>query len=223
MFEQELLLQAKNYNFNFSEHQGEGFLYIFTGGLEKSHDFIAELKNNPKLKFSILTDLTATDYPDKEVRFELVYNFLSLANNIRVILKIAIDENADAKSLTHLYSAANWYEREVWDMYGIKFLNHDNLERILTDYGFEGHPLRKDFPLTGFKEVRYDEASAKVIYEDVSLPQEYRDFDFMTPWQGNTLPGDEKSNNNDVDVVKTVDTPKPKLQASSVLPGDKKS
>lgn len=199
MFEQKLIEKAKNYNFILEQFQDEGFLYIFKGELDKLNGLVAELKNNSDFKFSILTDLTATDYPDRVERFELIYNFLSLSNNVRVVLKASIEENITVKSLTNLFSAANWYEREVWDMYGIKFLNHNNLERILTDYGFEGHPLRKDFPLTGFKEVRYDAGQAKVIYEDVFLPQEYRDYDFVTPWQGNTnLPGDEKVKNNEL-------------------------
>ncbi len=236
MFEQELLAQAKKNNFNFIEYQEKGYLYIFTGKFEDLHIFISEIKNNHQLKFSILTDLTATDYPDKDHRFELVYNLLSLKNNIRIIIKIPISGNIAVESITNIYSAANWYEREVWDMYGIKFLNHSNLERLLTDYGFEGHPLRKDFPLTGFKEVRYDQTSAKVIYEDVSLPQEYRDFDFMTPWQGNNiLPGDEKVNNNALDAknqehkaadlgsLNNKEISKEKQKTKEVLPGDKKS
>lgn len=135
-------------------------------------------------KFSMLIDLFAVDYPARQNRFEVNYNLLSISNNYRINLKVDIAEEKALPSVVKLYSAAGWFEREVWDMYGIKFTGNPDLRRILTDYGFEGHPLRKDFPLTGYKEVRYDFEKKKVVYEDVNLTQEFRDFDFSSPWFG---------------------------------------
>ena len=147
-------------------------------------EVIQFLKFNEKCKFKQLIDIAAADYPDEEHRFEICYLFLSHENNLRI--KIIINFNLDEKipSITKLYPSANWMEREVFDMYGIKFKNHPDLRRILTDYGFDGHPLRKDFPLTGFNEVRYSEKDKKVIYEKVKLEQDYRKFDFDSPWEG---------------------------------------
>ena len=142
------------------------------------------LKTNEKCKFRQLTDITAVDYPRKEKRFKLVYLLLSHENNYRLIINSNIKEKTIVPSITKIFPSANWMEREVFDMYGITFKDHPDLRRILTDYGFEGHPLRKDFPLTGYKEVRYSEDQKKVIYESVKLEQNYRNFDFESPWQG---------------------------------------
>jgi len=142
------------------------------------------LKTNQKCKFRQLIDITAVDYPQKEKRFKVVYLLLSHENNLRLIINTSIDEKETIPSITKIFPSANWMEREVFDMYGISFKDHPNLKRILTDYGFDGHPLRKDFPLTGHTEVRYSEEKKKVIYESVKLDQEYRDFDFESPWEG---------------------------------------
>ena len=142
------------------------------------------LKSDENLKFRQLIDIAGVDYPDQEKRFQLVYLFLSHEKNIRVKLSIRFDPKQIIDSLTKIFPSANWMEREVFDMYGIKFKNHPDLRRILTDYGFKGHPLRKDFPLTGFNEVRYSEREKKVIYEPVKLEQNYRNFDFESPWEG---------------------------------------
>jgi len=147
-------------------------------------DTVQFLKSNENCKFKQLIDIAGVDYPENEKRFELVYLFLSHENNLRVkvLIKFQIDQSIN--SLTKIFPSANWMEREVFDMYGIKFKNHPDLRRILTDYGFKGHPLRKDFPLTGFNEVRYSEKDKKVIYEPVKLEQNYRNFDFESPWEG---------------------------------------
>lgn len=142
------------------------------------------LRDDADLQFRQLTDLTAVDYPERPARFELVYILLSISENCRVRVCVPIDEDAVAPSVTELFSSANWAEREVWDMFGIYFSGHPDLRRLLTDYGFEGHPLRKDFPLTGYVEVRYSETQRRVVYEPVHLTQEYRDFDFLSPWEG---------------------------------------
>ena len=142
----------------------------------------------------MLLDITAVDYPKRTKRFEIVYILLSLRNHLRIRVKIFINDNEIVPSVSKLYKCARWYEREVWDMYGISFKGNDDLRRLLTDYGFEGHPLRKDFPLTGFVELRYDEAKKKVVYSKVKLTQDYRNFDFLSPWEGKILPGDEKAN-----------------------------
>ena len=142
------------------------------------------LKTNEKCKFRQLIDITAVDYPKKEKRFKLVYLLLSHENNLRLIISSDIDEKTIVPSIVKVFPSANWMEREVFDMYGITFKDHPDLRRILTDYGFEGFPLRKDFPLTGHSEVRYSESKKKVIYEDIKLEQNYRDFDFESPWQG---------------------------------------
>ena len=142
------------------------------------------LKTNQKSKFKQLIDITAVDYPQREKRFKIVYLLLSHENNLRIIINISIDEKEIVPSVTKIFPSANWMEREVFDMYGISFKDHPDLRRILTDYGFDGYPLRKDFPLTGHTEVRYSEEKKKVISEPVNLDQEYRDFDFESPWEG---------------------------------------
>ena len=152
------------------------------------------LKGDANCWFSTLVDITAMDYPDRAKRFEVVYHFLSMYQNHRIRLRAAIRDDEMMPSITDIHPSANWFEREVFDMFGILFSGHPDLRRILTDYGFRGHPLRKDFPTTGYTEVRYDEAAKRVVYEPVSLVQEYRQFDFMSPWEGAQyiLPGDEK-------------------------------
>ena len=147
-------------------------------------EVILFLKNNIETKFKQLIDITAVDYPEKDKRFKLVYLFLSHEINSRIIVDFFVNENEVVSSLTSIFPSANWMEREVFDMYGIKFKDHPDLRRILTDYNFEGHPLRKDFPLTGHNEVRYSEDNKKVIYEPVKLEQNYRNFDFESPWDG---------------------------------------
>ena len=152
------------------------------------------LKTDNACKFSTLVDLTAVDYPERPKRFEVVYHFLSMFQNHRIRLKMAIREDEIVPSITEVHPSANWFEREVFYMFGILFSGHPDLRRILTDYGFRGYPLRKDFPTTGYVELRYDEAQKRVVYEPVKLVQEYRQFDFMSPWEGANyiLPGDEK-------------------------------
>ena len=142
------------------------------------------LKNNNVCQFRTLIDITAIDYPEQEERFCLVYHYLSMQQNIRIRIKSFVKEKQIVPSITNLFPSANWFEREVFDMYGILFSNHPDMRRILTDYGFQGHPLRKDFPTTGYLELRYDQEKKKVIYEPVKLTQEYRNFDFMSPWEG---------------------------------------
>ena len=152
------------------------------------------LKSDPDCHFTSLVDITAVDYPEAVARFQMVYHFLSMFQNHRIRVKVALTEADMVPSLVDVYPAANWFEREVFDLFGILFSGHPDLRRILTDYGFRGHPLRKDFPTTGYTEVRYDEVQKRVVYEPVSLTQEYRQFDFMSPWEGAQyiLPGDEK-------------------------------
>ncbi len=152
--------------------------------IEEIIQVILFLKTNEKCKFRQLTDITAVDYPRKEKRFKLIYLLLSHENNYRLIINSNIKEKTIVPSITKIFPSANWMEREVFDMYGITFKDHPDLRRILTDYGFKGHPLRKDFPLTGYKEVRYSEDQKKVIYESVKLEQNYRNFDFESPWHG---------------------------------------
>ena len=161
-------------------------------------DIVQFLKSNENCKFKQLIDIAGVDYPENEKRFELVYLLLSHENNTRIKILIKFQINQVINSLTKIFPSANWMEREVFDMYGIKFKNHPDLRRILTDYGFKGHPLRKDFPLTGFNEVRYSEKDKKVIYEPVKLEQNYRDFDFESPWEGTKYVKEiNKKNKND--------------------------
>jgi len=152
------------------------------------------LRDDPICKFTQLVDIAGVDYPSRARRFDIVYHMLSMNHNHRIRVKITTDEDTAVQSCFPLFPNADWYEREAFDMYGIAFENHPDLRRILTDYGFEGFPLRKDFPLSGFVEVRYDEGRKAVIYEPVNLPQEYRSFDFLSSWEGGdyVLPGDEK-------------------------------
>jgi NADH-quinone oxidoreductase subunit C len=156
--------------------------------------FVEFLKADAACRFSTLVDITGVDYPDRQKRFDVVYHLLSMYENQRIRLRVAVREEDIVPSITPVHATANWFEREVYDMFGILFSGHPDLRRILTDYGFRGYPLRKDFPTTGYTEVRYDEAQKRVVYEPVSLVQEYRQFDFMSPWEGAEyiLPGDDK-------------------------------
>lgn len=158
-------------------------------------EFADFLRSDAACRFSSLVDITAVDHPTREKRFDVVYHFLSMYQNHRIRVKIAVGEEDMVPSLVDVFPSANWFEREVFDMFGILFSGHPDLRRILTDYGFRGHPLRKDFPTTGYTEVRYDEAQKRVVYEPVKLVQEYRQFDFMSPWEGAqyVLPGDDKA------------------------------
>ena len=153
------------------------------------------LKCDRSCKFSTLVDITAVDWPGREERFDVVYHFLSMYQNHRIRLKVRLREGETMPSITQIHPSAGWFEREAFDMFGIIFTGHDDLRRLLTDYGFRGHPLRKDFPTTGYTEVRYDETEKRVVYEPVKLTQDYRQFDFMSPWEGAkyVLPGDEKA------------------------------
>ena len=167
---------------------------IITAKLKNIYSLLEDLKKKENLNFEMLLDITAVDYPKRAKRFEIVYILLSLKNHLRLRVKTFINDSEIVPSISKLYKCARWYEREVWDMYGISFKGNDDLRRLLTDYGFEGHPLRKDFPLTGFVELRYDETKKKVAYSKVKLTQDYRNFDFLSPWEGGILPGDEKAN-----------------------------
>ena len=173
--------------------------------LIKKEDLVSTLmflKDNPSISMESLIDITAIDYPGNEKRFILVYNLLSVSKNFRIKVKTKTNEDNPVCSVTEVFPCANWYEREVWDLFGIRFLGHPDLRRILTDYDFDGHPLRKDFPLTGFTQVRFDDELGKVVNEPVKLDQEFRNFDNLSPWEGMSkyLPGDEKSNiSNDKD------------------------
>ncbi len=152
------------------------------------------LRDDAAMLFTILLDVCGVDYPERPERFEAVYHFLSIRHNQRIRLKVITNETTPVPSLVDVFPTAGWFEREAWDLYGILFAGNPDLRRILTDYGFEGHPLRKDFPLTGFVQARYDEEQKRVVYEPVKLTQEFRSFDFLSPWEGDvTLPGDEKA------------------------------
>lgn len=159
-------------------------------------DVLQFLRDDRECAFKVLIDICGVDYPDRAERFEVVYQLLSMTQNCRARVKVATDEDHPVPSAVSIFSSANWYERETWDMYGVYFSGHPDLRRILTDYGFEGHPLRKDFPLTGYVEVRWDDELKRVVYEPVKLVQDFRNFDFLSPWEGMTdvqLPGDEKA------------------------------
>lgn len=158
-------------------------------------DLVDFLRSDSSCRFSTLIDITAVDHPSRPQRFDVVWHFLSMYQNQRIRVKVAIREDEIVPSLTGIFPNANWYEREVFDLFGILFGGHPDLRRILTDYGFSGHPLRKDFPTTGYVEVRYSDTEKRVVYEPVNLTQEYRQFDFLSPWEGAkyVLPGDEKS------------------------------
>jgi NADH-quinone oxidoreductase subunit C len=153
------------------------------------------LRDDPNFMFKQLVDVAGVDYPDRPQRFEVVYQLLSFKHNQRIRVKVQTDEHTPVPSVTGIFSSAGWFEREVWDMYGVLFSDHPDLRRILTDYGFDGHPQRKDFPLTGYVELRYDVEQKRVVYQPVKLNQAYRSFDFLSPWEGPeyVLPGDEKA------------------------------
>ena len=161
-------------------------------------EVLSFLKNDVQCQFVSFIDICGADYPSRAKRFDVVYHLLSPRQNIRIRVKVQADEDTMVPSATGVYPGADWFEREAYDLYGILFSDHPDLRRILTDYGFEGHPLRKDFPLTGFVEVRYDDEAKRVVYEPVELKQEFRNFDFMSPWEGTdyVLPGDEKAKTN---------------------------
>ena len=171
---------------------GELTLSVNSADLVKVATF---LRDDPTCAFSCFIDVTAVDWPQRERRFDVVYHLLSPTKNHRVRLKIEVDDATPVASLTDLFPGANWFEREVYDLYGVVFTGHPDMRRLLTDYGFEGHPLRKDFPLTGFVEVRWDDEQKRVVYSPVQLAQEFRTFDFLSPWEGPSypLPGDEKA------------------------------
>ena len=173
---------------------GELTLQANAGDIVKVATF---LRDDPRCRFSCFIDVTAVDWPAREKRFDVVYHFLSPTKNCRVRVKVEVDETTPVASIIGVFPGADWFERETYDLYGIMFTGHPDMRRILTDYGFEGHPLRKDFPLTGFVEVRYDDEQKRVVYEPVRLNQEFRNFDFLSPWEGAPygLPGDEKAGN----------------------------
>jgi NADH-quinone oxidoreductase subunit C len=156
---------------------------------------LTHLRDDPGCLFKVLVDICGVDYPERAERFDVVYNLLSLRHNRRIRVKVRTGETTPVPSVVSVFSAAGWYERETWDLYGVAFSDHPDLRRLLTDYGFDGHPLRKDFPLTGHVEVRYDEEQKRVVYDKVRLTQDFRSFDFLSPWEGMTrqLPGDEKA------------------------------
>jgi NADH-quinone oxidoreductase subunit C len=156
---------------------------------------VGRLRDDPRCQYWSLIDITAIDWPARERRFDVVYHLLSPAQNRRVRVKVEVDETTPVPSIIEVFAGADWFEREVYDLYGVPFTGHPDMRRLLTDYGFEGHPLRKDFPLTGFVEVRYDDEQKRVVYEPVRLAQEFRNFDFLSPWEGPdyALPGDEKA------------------------------
>ena len=172
---------SANLRFEKIEIQNDNLICL--SDVENLIENISQLKKHPELKFKQLVDILAVDYPSKEKRFEVVYLLLSHEKNLRISVKVRVRDDEKIFTLTNIFPSANWLEREVFDMNGIIFQNHPDLRRILTDYGFEGFPLRKDFPLTGYKEVRYDPEKKKVTYEPVKLQQAYRDFDFKSPWQ----------------------------------------
>tara|TARA_B100000963_G_C22574776_1_gene647845 strand:+ start:716 stop:1333 length:618 start_codon:yes stop_codon:yes gene_type:complete len=173
--------------------KGELSLYCSSKDLTKVLLF---LRDNPSLSMECLIDITAVDFPNDDLRFLVVYNLLSISKNFRIKVKIKLQDDDIINSVSEIYPCANWCEREIWDLFGIRFKGHPDLRRILTDYDFEGHPLRKDFPLSGFTQVRYDSELSRVVVEPVKLDQEYRNFDNLSPWEGmgKYLPGDEKSN-----------------------------
>jgi NADH-quinone oxidoreductase subunit C len=172
---------------------GEPILHVAGGDIVA---VMQALRDDPQCLFKMLLDITAVDYPERGQRFEVAYQLLSVKQNQRIRVKVHTDEATPVPSIVSVFSSAGWYERETWDMYGVIFSGNPDLRRILTDYGFDGHPLRKDFPLTGYVELRYDNEKKKVMYGPVKLPQAYRSFDYLSPWEGMTtvqLPGDEKA------------------------------
>ncbi len=179
--------------------KGELTLAVQRSSLVKVLTF---LRDDAHCQFQQLMFIAGADYPEREQRFEVIYHLLSLRHNQRIRVRVEVSEEKLVPSVTGVFSSANWFEREVWDMYGVAFTDHPDLRRLLTDYGFEGHPLCKDFPLTGYMEVRYDEERKRVIYEPVKLAQEFRTFDFLSPWEGYSgpqgLPGEKKKKNHAV-------------------------
>jgi len=177
----------------FYVYKGELVLLVERDALVRAMCF---LHDDGACQFKLLMDLCGVDYPERAERFEVVYNLLSVRHNQRIRVKVVTDEVTPVPSVVDVFPTAGWFEREVWDMYGVFFAGNPDLRRILTDYGFDGHPQRKDFPLTGYVEMRYDPEKQRVVYEPVKLPQAYRSFDFLSPWEGMTdvmLPGDEKA------------------------------
>lgn len=185
--------KAGSYVTGFTEIKGQ---LIITAAAINIVNLLTFLRDDTGVEFKQLIDICGVDYPSREKRFEIVYQLLSLKFNNRITVKVNVDEDTNVPSVCEVFSDANWLEREIWDMYGVRFTEHPDLRRILTDYGFEGHPQRKDFPLTGYVEVKYDEQKGRVVYVPVHLHQEYRNFDYLSPWEGNVpyvLPGDEKA------------------------------
>ena len=194
------ILDTKKYistktDIKYKFYDNDKYIGIILENKSDLNKFIKFLKDDKNLLFNQLIDISAIDFPSREYRFDVFYLFSSLTKNQRILIKISIKVDDFVESITPLYFAANWYERECYDLFGIQFQNHPDLRRIMTDYNFEGHPLRKDFPLTGHNEVRYDDLEKKVVYEKVNLQQEYRNFDYQSPWEGleNQLIGDEKA------------------------------
>lgn len=177
---------------------GEITLYVARDAIL---DVLTKLRDDSELEFHQLVELAGVDYPERAERFEVAYHLLSMTKNRRIRVTVSTDEKQPVPSVVSLYPVAGWYERETWDMYGVLFTGNPDLRRILTDYGFEGHPLRKDFPLTGFVEMRYSEEHKRVVYQPVSLAQDFRNFDFLSPWEGGSyaLPGDEKARPTDAE------------------------
>src|SRR5215510_1313952 len=174
---------------------GQGIIVIPRDSIVRVMTF---LRDDSNCLYKMLVDICGVDYPEREERFEIVYDLLSLKQNRRLRVKVSATEETAVPSVASVYSTAGWFEREAWDLYGILFSDHPDLRRILTDYGFQGHPMRKDFPLTGYVQVRYDEEQKRVVNEPVKLTQEFRGFDFLSPWEGmTTLPGDEKAKRNE--------------------------
>ena len=203
MMEQELqdlcdhvLVAMSDHVLSSCDEKGE---LIFTVKRDSTVHVLNFLRDDSGCLFKALIDICGVDFPDRDPRFEVVYQLLSLAQNQRLRVKVETDEDTPVPSVTGIFSSAGWFEREIWDLFGISFSGHPDLRRILTDYGFEGHPLRKDFPLTGHVEVRYNDEQKRVVYEPVKLTQEFRSFDFLSPWEGlqQPLPGDEKAGNSE--------------------------
>lgn len=188
-----ILEQTEGHSSRFEFLQDELVLHVNANSI---CNVLQILRDDRECQFTILVDITAVDYPDRPERFDVVYNLLSVRQNNRIRVIIAVEEDQLVPTATDIFKTAGWLEREVWDMYGILFAGNPDMRRILTDYGFEGHPQRKDFPLTGYVELRYDEEQKRVVYEPVKLTQDFRRFDFLSPWEGMTdiqeLPGDEK-------------------------------
>ena len=189
---------SDNLNKNINFYKNDKYLGLNVNKTDV-YPVIKFLKDNERLLFDQLIDITAIDYPSRDLRFDIVYILISLTLNQRIIVKSSVNENDNFDSISLIHKSANWYERECYDLFGIKFINHPDLRRIMTDYNFEGHPLRKDFPLTGHTEVRFDDLEKKVVYEPVKLTQEFRNFDYSSPWEGfeNQLIGDEKAEKED--------------------------